>query len=159
MTKRSFLLAAFAVAILAAAPQAVAAKPNFSGDWKMNVEKSDWGPIPSAPESLTRKIEHTDAEIKMTTTQKGPQGERTTSTTWKTDGSEQTVKMGNAEVKGTAKWDGDVLVISSKREANGMEIGQTERYVLSSDGKTINITNAINAAGQEFEVKLVLEKQ
>ena len=157
MTKRSFSVAALAAFALMALP-AVAANPNFSGEWKMNAAKSDFGPLP-APEKMLRKIEQTDGSISLTTTQSGPQGERTTSTTWKTDGSEQTVKMGNQEVKGTAKFEGGALVIQSKRETQGMEISQKETWKLSEDGKVINITNQLGTPQGDFELKIVLEKQ
>ncbi len=157
MTKRSFVLAALAVIVLAAIP-AMAANPNFSGEWKMNAGKSDFGPMPP-PEKMLRKIEQTEGSISLTTTQSGPQGERTTNTTWKTDGSDQTVKMGNSEVKGTAKFEGGALVITSKREVQGMEIGQKETWKLSEDGKVINITNQLSTPQGDFEVKIVLEKQ
>ena len=34
-------------------------KPNFSGDWKLNAAKSNFGPIPP-PTSYTRKIAHAE---------------------------------------------------------------------------------------------------
>jgi|DewCreStandDraft_4_1066084.scaffolds.fasta_scaffold45116_4 hypothetical protein len=158
MTKRSFVLAAVAALLLSALP-ALAANPNFSGEWKMNAAKSDWGPMPTAPDKMIRKIEQTEDTISITTTQAGPQGERTTSTTWKTDGSEQTVKMGNAEVKGTAKFENGALVIQSKREVQGMEIGQKETWRLSEDGKVTTVTNQLSTPQGDFEIKIVLEKQ
>ena len=49
--------------IAAAANMAAAAdKPDFSGDWKMDTDKSVFGPLPP-PTSMTRKIDHKDPAI------------------------------------------------------------------------------------------------
>jgi hypothetical protein len=45
--------ALFALTILAGTV-AAADKPNFSGDWKMNAAKSNFGPIPG-PSSIVRR--------------------------------------------------------------------------------------------------------
>ncbi len=51
--------------IAAAAGMALAAdKPDFSGDWKMDADKSVFGPMPP-PTSMTRKIDHKDPEISV----------------------------------------------------------------------------------------------
>ncbi len=45
------------------------AKPNFSGSWFLDKEKSDFGGMP-APESLSEVIEHHEPKIVITTTTK-----------------------------------------------------------------------------------------
>jgi len=44
------------------------AKPNFSGTWKLNAGKSNFGPMP-APETRTDKITHQDPDLKYSFTQ------------------------------------------------------------------------------------------
>ena len=39
-----------------------AGKPNFSGDWKLNLEKSNFGAVPP-PTSITRKIVHAEPSL------------------------------------------------------------------------------------------------
>ena len=146
--------AAFALVVCAPAWGA----PNFSGNWKLNAGKSNYGPIP-VPDKFERKITHEEPTLKMTTTQAGQQGEFTTDMTYKTDGSESVNKVRNADVKSVAKWDGDALTVSSKREVQGMEITQNERWTLSSDGKVLTILNKINTPQGEFEITVVLDKQ
>jgi hypothetical protein len=59
-------------AIAAAASMAIAAdKPDFSGTWKMDPDKSTFGPLPP-PTSITSKIDHKDPDITVATTQVGP---------------------------------------------------------------------------------------
>jgi len=143
--------------VLAAALPAFA-KPNFSGEWKMNADKSDFGPAPR-PDKLSRKITHEDPNLQMTTSQSGPQGEITTELKYTTDGKESTNTIRGAEVKGSAKWDGDNLVIDSKREIQGQAMTLKETWVAGEDGKTLTITTAISGGFGEFTLKLVLEKQ
>ncbi len=54
----------------APAPSAGGAKPNYSGTWKLNAAKSDFGPIPG-PDSRTDVIEHNDPALKVSTSQDG----------------------------------------------------------------------------------------
>ena len=51
-----------------------AAKPNFSGDWQLNLAKSNYGSMPS-PTSLLRKITHADPSLEIVDDQNG--GRRT----------------------------------------------------------------------------------
>ncbi len=135
-----------------------AAKPNFSGEWKLNAKESNFGPMP-APDKMERKINHEDPSMKITTTQAGQQGEMTTNLVYKTDGSESVNKIRDADVKSVAKWDGDALTVTSKREAQGMEITMNERWTLSADGKAMTIVNKINTPQGDFEITVVMDKQ
>ena len=136
-----------------------AAAPNFSGDWKMNVAKSDFGPLP-APDLLTRSIKHADPALAYTTHQKGAQGDVTTDVKYTTDGKPATNTINGTEAKGTAKWQGEALLIESTRDVQGMQIESKEIWTLSDDKKTLTINSHITVPGQgEFDLKLVLEKQ
>ncbi len=155
--QRRFLVAAACTLVIGLAG-AAQAKPNFSGDWKLNAAKSDFGPMP-APDKMDRKITHEDPSLKYSTTQVSAQGEFTAEMSYTTDGKSTTNKTPRGEVTGSAKWDGDVLAIGSKRELQGMEITQNERWSLSADGKALTVENKINTPQGDFEIKIVLDKQ
>jgi hypothetical protein len=144
--------------LLLAVPAGAFDRPDFSGNWKMNPARSDYGPIP-APERMERKIVHEDPSLKFETVQVGQRGEVTTSMSYTTDGKPSTNKTPRGEITGTAGWDGEVLTINSKREFQGGELTQAERWALSADGKTLTIDNRITAAQGEFELRIVLDKQ
>ncbi len=133
-------------------------KPNFTGSWKMNAEKSDFGPMP-APDKMTRTIDHKDPDMQIKTTQAGQQGEVTSELKYKTDGTESVNKLRGQDVKGVAKWEGDKLVVKSKREVQGMEISLTETWTMTDAGKVLTVVNAIETPQGNFEAKIVLEKQ
>lgn len=139
-------------------PGAAWAKPNFSGTWKLNAAKSNYGQLPT-PEKLVRTITHEDPALKISTTQTTQQGEVTSELNYTTDGKSVTNKTPRGEVTGAAKWDGDVLTITSKRELQGMEINQHEQWTLSADGKVLTVNNKVGTPQGEFEIKIVLDKQ
>ena len=156
MIRRSLL--AISTLALFANLLSAADKPDFSGSWKMNAAKSEFGPMPG-PEKLERTITHKDPVLSSKTTQSGPQGEVTSEMKYTTDGSDSVNKLRGQDVKSVAKWEADKLVVKSKREAQGMEIAITETWVLSDGGKVLTITNAIDTPQGAFEMKYVLDKQ
>ncbi len=153
------LFSAAAVAALFALLQVQAqAKPNFSGSWKLNVNKSDFGPMP-APDSRSDTITQADPEIKDSFTQSGQMGEITADVKYLTDGTETTNTLRGNEIKSVAKWEGDELVVASKTSFNGAGVTFNDRWTLSADGKTLTIQrHAISPMG-EADQKIVLEKQ
>jgi hypothetical protein len=132
--------------------------PNFSGEWKMNAAKSDFGAMP-APEVLTRVIKHSDPSLEITTHQKGSRGEATTELKYTTDGKPAVNKVQGREAKGTARWEGGTLVIESWLEVQpGMEIKGREVWTLA--GRTLTVRNHASVPQQgEFDTTLVFEKQ
>lgn len=147
-----------AAALSLALSSGALAKPNFTGEWKMNADKSDFGPMPP-PEKFERNISHDDPSMKWSQVQVGPQGEVKSEMSYTTDGKPSVNKTPRGEITGTAAWDGDVLTITTKREFQGMEITQAERWSLSEDGKTLTINNKITAPQGEFDIKFVLDKK
>jgi len=162
MTLRRVLFAAtsMAVALLAAAPAATGAQnvPNLSGDWKLNLSKSNYGSFP-APLAVTRKIVLGSGKLAMTTTQKSPKGDVTSQLTYTTDGKESVNQLATGESKGSAQWIADKLMVTSGREIQGTTLKQTEIWSLSPDGKTLTIDAHVSLPNGEFDVKQVFEKQ
>lgn len=153
MKKCFSVIALLAMTFLAGQVQAAT---NFSGEWKLNLAKSDWGPIQQfAPEFMTRTVKHDEPALEISTHAKGAQGETTTELKYTTDGK----PAENKASKGAAKWDGDKLVIDSVREAQGAEIKSHEVWTLSADGKTLTSTNHLVAPQGEFDITNVFDKQ
>jgi hypothetical protein len=134
------------------------AKPNFSGEWKLNASKSQFAPMP-APEKRMDKITHADPSLKDSITQSGPNGEGTIDFKYATDGSETTNDVRGNPMKSTAKWDGDTLVVNTKASFGGMEITLADKWTLSEDGKVLTIARHIVSPQGELDQKIVLEKQ
>jgi hypothetical protein len=157
---RSHTCRVFSVALLAAVFGLLQAqaKPNFSGTWNLNTGKSDFGPMP-APDTRTDRITHEDPELKDSYTQSGQMGEVTAEIKYSTDGKETTSSVRGNEIKCTARWDGDELVIAGKTSFNGADVTLADRWSLSADGKTLTILRHVNSPMGEIDQKIVLEKQ
>ncbi len=146
------------IALLCSVSAAAQSKPDFSGEWVLNEAASDWGPLP-APANFLRKIEHQEPNIKIVTTQSGRQGEVTTELKYTTDGKESINTLRGAEMKGTAKWDGNTLLIEYGREAQGMKISFKEAWNLVEEGKSITIATHIDSPQGQADLKIVLQRK
>lgn len=156
MRTRQFAAAALAALWLLAG--AAWAAPNFSGNWKLNASKSDLGQMP-APDKWEMAIEHKEPELKVTTTMVGQMGERTTSATYRTDGTETETERGQWKSKSTAKWEGDTLHVVSKISTQNGELTIDEKWTLVDDGKALSIASKWTSQMGEFETKRVMDKQ
>lgn len=116
---------------------AAANKPDFSGEWKMNIGKSSLGPIP-APTSLVRRIIHSDPTLTITEEQKGGSGDHVITRQYTTDGKQVTFQENGASVQATAMWDGESLVIRSNADAGGFTVVFTEKMTLMDGNKVLN---------------------
>lgn len=155
---RRTILSLLAVAGLTAALATAADKPNFSGSWKMNAEKSDFGPIPP-PEKLERTIAHEDPKLNVNTLNVGPQGEMKSDSVYTTDGKDSVNKTAGMEIKSVAAWDGDKLIIKYKREVQGMDISFVETWTLGADGKTMTVVNDLSTPQGDFKLVTVMDKK
>ena len=132
-------------------------KPDFSGNWKLNVDKSDFGPMPK-PEKADYTIVHKDPEMNVKSVAVGSMGEMTNEVKILTDGTEFTNTVRGQEVKGTAKWDGKTLVVTQKLEIQGTAITFIQKWTLSDDGKSIVQEVNISTPQGEVAQKAVLDK-
>jgi hypothetical protein len=131
-------------------------KTNYSGTWKLNVAKSDFGVLPG-PSSRTDVITHKEPQIAVDVTMETPQGNLTYTVNYSTDGKEVTNKVQERESKSTAKWDGNNLVVNTKLNVN--DVNAVVTWVLSADGKTLTISVHLTSAMGEADQKLTFEKQ
>lgn len=154
-SKRYFIL----LAILALVALPALAKPNFTGDWKLNTSKSTFGQFP-APSSMTNKITHADPKLTTATKQSSDMGDFEMSASYTTDGKEsQNEGFGGSTTTSTAKWDGDTLNIETKGKFGDNEFTMTEKWTLAEDGKTLTIVRVFKSAMGEGEQKMLFEKQ
>jgi hypothetical protein len=146
--------------LLLAALCAAAGTPNFSGIWKLDPSKSDFGPQ-TPPESAEYVVRHVGATIAFNYTQDGK-----TIRVDLTPDNEERITSENAETAVWTKsyWSGNVLVIESRERQRfgtqgGIGVGWTSRWSLSPDGKELTIEKKIHTADGEFSQKVVFVKQ
>jgi hypothetical protein len=128
-------------------------KPDFTGSWKLNREKSKFER--GGPDTLSIKIDHKEPTFaedwKMTT----PNGERSFQAKYTTDGKESEQEVLGRTAKTSAKWEGDALVIEFKTETGFFR----RKITLSADGKTITKVVTQSGDGGQTEDTAVFEKQ
>lgn len=152
-------LFSFAVLALAVGTIQAQAKSDFSGTWKIDAAKSDFGPMP-APDSITETIVHQDPSLKANVaTTGGMQGDMKYDVAYTTDGKECVNKVGDNEFKSTLNWDGDALVVETKGSFSGTDFTSKDRWSLSADGKTLTVTRHLSSAMGEADMKEVFAKQ
>jgi hypothetical protein len=134
------------------------AKPNFSGTWKLNAAKSDFGPMPP-PDSRTDTVDHKDPVIKESVAMSTGQGDMSWDLAYTTDGKESKGSIMGSDITTTAHWEGTTLIVDSKANFGGSDMTLHGTVVLSDDGKTL--TRAVHISGPmgEGDQKLIFEKQ
>ena len=134
-------VAVIAAAVLAVATVAFAQKPDFSGTWTLDPEASGAPPAGTGgggggggqrggggPMTVKQTADTISIE------RQGQGGAMTT--TYKLDGSESDITMGQMTAKASAKWDGNKLVITTKSERGE----QTQTWSLAGGVLTIEGT-------------------
>lgn len=151
---RTFLI--LMAALLSALIAAAQSKPDFSGTWKADISKSNFGPMP-APQSAILKVEHKDPSFKLVSITVSDAGERTFEVTFTTDGKECTNFVGNTEVKSVLKWDGDALLMEHRTV--GGEVVVKDRWTLSEGGQVLTLVRHWSGSQGELTQTLVHQKQ
>ena len=129
-------------------------KPDFSGTWKMNREKSKFER--GGPDAILIKIDHKEPAFAESWTLSTPNGERSLQAKYTTDGKETEQEVMGRVSKTSAKWEGDALVIEFKSEEGFFK----RKITLSADGKTITkVVTQSPRDGELVEDTVVFEKQ
>jgi hypothetical protein len=150
------IVSAFLLVAALAGTAAAAEKPNFSGEWKMNAAKTNFGPLPP-PTSIVRKVTHTEPSLIIVEEQQGDLGTQNTTRKYTTDGKETSFEANGAEVKGSAVWDGNVIVVTSSVDAVGLKF--IDRMTLSDDGRTLTSVVHVASPQGELDITIVFDKQ
>jgi hypothetical protein len=143
-----------ALALVTAGQSAV--KPNFSGAWKMNLAKSDFGMLPP-PTSMSRTITHAEPALTIVDEQKSDMGDQNTTRKYVTDGTEMSFEAGGAPVKSSAVWTENTLLVVSKVDAIGATFN--DKMSLSEDGKTLTSRVHITSPQGEVDLTVVFDRQ
>lgn len=130
-------------------------KANFTGEWKLNEEKSEFGDFGSRFAAKTIKVEQKAESITISKTAASFNGgDNTTTETLTFDGKEsETTVFGNAKKKSVAKWsdDGQTMTvtysIAMERNGQAMEFKGTETWSLK-DGMLSLVTVSSSPRGE-----------
>ena len=151
------------LAAVGATQTAVSTKPNFSGEWKLNLQKSDLGQM--APISETDTITQTADEFKVAMATESQRGKRAYTFAAKLDGTD-TPLPGDAFpadspfkiLTSKAEWQGSSLVITQTTTFQDSKGSLKSTYTLSDDGKILTKTTHIVFDQGAFDSKSVYDK-
>jgi hypothetical protein len=147
--RKQFTAALGAAAMVLMASAVSAQKPDFSGKWVIDAEKTaaanpqaagggggggGRGGRGGGPQEMTLKVDATS----LTQESQGRGGPQTL--VYKLDGAPGTVTQGQNEIKYTAKWDGNTIVLETTRTFNEMTITTKAVYALEGENLVISST-------------------
>jgi hypothetical protein len=138
-----------------AAQQAQPAQPNFSGEWKMNAAKSDFGQLPP-PTSFVRKIVQAGPSISIVEEQSAAGANSTTTRKLTTDGKAAPLELNGMAAACSAAWQGTDLIATTAMEGAGLRF--TDTMSLSADRKTLTSKVHIATPQGEVDVTVVFDR-
>lgn len=158
MKKFAFLAVVLAVVLALPALATAQAKPDFSGKWIQDMDKSDpagGGRGPAGPQSLTITQSATELTIERET----PNGAM--KTVYKLDGTESENSTGRGTSKTKSTWEGATLVTAGAQTMNmqGNEVTMEMKEVrsLEADGTMVVVTTTKSQMGERTR-KVVFKK-
>jgi hypothetical protein len=142
MVRKIGMAAALVVALTVSGYAQKQKKPDFSGTWTVDTEKSEAAPAPGGgrgpgagrgPGGMTGPLTIKQTANSISIESQGRQGMQTR--TYKLDNSEQVIKFGQMEAKARARWEGDKIVIETlRRGGDGTPFMTSVTYSLNTDG-------------------------
>lgn len=160
ITRFSFLLLGGA-ALSAAAddPPAPPKKPNFSGRWKVDLDRSDFASLP-APRSLVRTIEQDPLHLTILVETVGRDGQQATGELrFALDGEDSVNEVNGSRVEGFARQLGSHVLLHTSRSVEGTRFEIDELWSLSTDGRSLLVEGEVISDLGEEELFVVLNKQ
>ncbi len=134
---RSIVVSTFMIATAASTGTAAAAgeKPDFSGTWVFNAQKSRLQ-VPAGLESAVFTIDHKEPVFRFSRVFVVGGKEDSLSYELTTDNREKVEKLSDRTVTSRLRWDGDALVLQNRIVLlDGREATNTVRYRLLNDGR------------------------
>src|SRR5262245_29028743 len=131
-------------------------RPNFSGTWKQNMEKS---PTKTSLKSYVNKIELQDTSLTVVVTMAGDRGENTYTRSYTIGKEQKSQDREGDQFTTNVRWEGNTLVFETVEKEHDATLTSKEVWTLSDGGKTL--TKNIHRSGPkgDSDQTYVLERQ
>jgi hypothetical protein len=140
-------LALLAVGLTAGGLVAQSKKPDFSGQWEIDKEKS------TRPDVVSETIDHKEPKVVITST---PTNGDSFTIRLTTDGKEILNIVGGREMTAQTRWEGDKLV-TLVRDPKGMQFSEVRS--LSEDGRVQTIEGFMDPGRKQAMFRRVMVKR
>ncbi len=137
-----------------------AAKPDFSGEWRLDKARSTFGIAQAAAvESAVVRIAHHEPHFSFSRTFFVGGREDTLSWALTTDGAAVTGREGAQSVTSRLDWDADTLVYATRTVTSRGIAGDTVRYALLDGGRTLRAAERFRAPRLSYDNLWIFEKR
>lgn len=140
-------------------PKPPAAHPDFTGEWQLDVARSQFGGEAHAAKARVDRIVHKDPELLVRSLTVRPMGDSLAlAYRYRTDGEATNQEMGQ-DVHTTGRWNGPALLLETRAKMLMMELHVSERWSLSPDRRTLTEVRASKGPTGEVKQTLVFQKR
>ena len=130
---------------------------NFTGFWKLNAEKSDFG-VMGQPDHLTFNIKHEGINFEFEQHVINQTGERKMTFKYTTDGKKCSNTLEGVEFLTVCTWKENVLIAETDVEMQGTPVKVINEYSLSEDKKLLTIKLVYSGPMGDMEASYVFDK-
>lgn len=134
-------------------------KPDFSGRWRMEKDKSRFSGF-TMPDIITRNIDERGVIMNVHTVQTSGKNTSISDVSYNIDGEPTQNVISGREAESKTYWDGPVLVVrtSTKTSKGDTEIIE-DRWALSDDKQTLTTTSHIETDKGQVDMTLVCGRE
>ncbi len=143
--------------LLGAEGSASARKADFSGKWKADLARSDFGSM-TPPKSLVRTIEQDSLYVTVVADLQTVRGRQRNELRFTLDGEESVNQVGDIKVTGLARMLGSHLLLTTTRTVEGKKVVLDELWSLSPDGKTLTVEGLVRTSAGEEPILVIFDK-
>jgi hypothetical protein len=133
-------------------------KPDFSGEWTLNHEKSKFGENYHAPAKWVDVIRHKEPEISIDRLELGNAGKLTSKLRYSSADSECVNEIRGNSVRSVVRWESETLYLRHVTKFKAAEITLDDRWSLSPDGKTLTVARHFQGPDFTADQQVVFDK-
>jgi hypothetical protein len=134
------------------------ARPDYTGEWKLDRSRSDLGPLETLA-VLVRKVTHDDPRLTIEIEVDRGTGRQSGELRLLTQGEDVSSTIAGEETTGSALWLGDHLLMTTTRELDGLKVKIDELWTLSVDGMTLRVDAVVTTPSGREELLAIFVKQ
>jgi hypothetical protein len=131
---------------------------DFSGEWTLNVARSDFGRA-NPPRALLMKVRQSEGQLAVESTLTDARGDSTSRYTLDLTGKETENVMRGNRVVSLSSWRGPSLQVKARTALQGAEVRTVDQWQMEDGGRVLTIYRTATTPNGEIEQRFVYEKR